>query len=189
MRPNADGVYDLATSQDLIDFREAVNAGSSDINAKLTADIDLGGANWKPIADGTIQYAGKFDGGGYTVSNYIITSNDLTPNSYYAGFFGQIDSGGTVSNLTVSGNIDINVTATRDVYAGGVAGRNGGSITNCANSGRVTGSTAGNYNYAGGVAGGNSGSITSCANSGPVSAAANRGNYSGGIAGGGRWQR
>ncbi|MDO5114695.1 MAG: Synerg-CTERM sorting domain-containing protein [Synergistaceae bacterium] len=183
---NAEGVYELATSQDLIDFREAVNAGSNDISAKLTADIDLGGANWKPIADGTIQYAGTFDGGGHTVSNYKITSNDLTQTqgSYFAGLFGWIAASGIVRNLTVSG--DTNVTVTDGgVFAGGVAGYNNhGLISDCENRGAVRASTGNDSSNVGGVTGGNEGTISNCLNGGAVTASADgNSNYAGGVTG------
>ncbi|MDO5116146.1 MAG: Ig-like domain-containing protein [Synergistaceae bacterium] len=158
------------------------------MKAKLTADIDLGGANWIPIANGgDLQYAGKFDGGGYTVSGYTITSNDLTQNSdgnYCAGLFGAIGTSGVVRNLTVSGNINVSGLANQ-VRAGGVAGRNiGGTISDCENRG-VVGASAGGSNYAGGVAGQNTnqGTITNCLNGGAVTASGSSDNYAGGIAG------
>ncbi|MDO5116451.1 MAG: Ig-like domain-containing protein [Synergistaceae bacterium] len=82
--------------------------------------------------------------------------------------------------LTVSG--DINVTVTGSVYAGGVAGWNNGSITNCANSGAVIAS-GGSWDYAGGVAGSNGGRITNCLNVGDVTASGSSNNIAGGVAG------
>ena len=38
---DGDRFYLIATSADLAEFRDAVNAGSADISARLTADIDL----------------------------------------------------------------------------------------------------------------------------------------------------
>lgn len=53
-----DGCYLIATSSDLAKFRDAVNGGSADISAKLTADIDLEGSEtnqWDPIGTTSID--------------------------------------------------------------------------------------------------------------------------------------
>ena len=52
LEPNAEGVYELRTAQDLKDFRDLVNGGEVGANAKLTSDIDLGGEPWTPIGTG-----------------------------------------------------------------------------------------------------------------------------------------
>ncbi|MDO5114813.1 MAG: Ig-like domain-containing protein [Synergistaceae bacterium] len=189
---DANGTYLIAASGDLIWFRDSINSGGIPISsdAKLTADIDLGGANWIPIANGNLRYAGKFDGGGHTVSSYTITSNDLTSNgyrSYYAGLFGLIAASGDVRNLTVSG--DINVDGGEDwmLYAGGVAGDNLGVISNCENRGAVRASArgVGGASNVGGVAGQNESTIANCLNGGAVTASGSSGNgiYAGGVAG------
>ena len=70
------GVYLLSEPGHLLWFRDRVNAGSAEINAKLTKDIDLsedGGkpSEWIPVGQYTDKtpdgYAGSFDGGGFTV--------------------------------------------------------------------------------------------------------------------------
>ncbi|MDO5116245.1 MAG: Ig-like domain-containing protein [Synergistaceae bacterium] len=181
----ANGTYLIATSGDLIAFRDGINNGTipASSDAKLTADIDLGGANWRPIADGDLRYAGKFDGGGHTVSGYKITSNDLTYSysTYYAGFFGQTAASGDVRNLTVSGDINVGGEGSH-LYAGGVAGINRGVISDCENRGAVRASVR--DNNAGGVAGQNQGTIANCLNGGAVTASdGSIQNYAGGVAG------
>lgn len=92
--------YMIGTAEELEWFRDAVNGGSFDANAKLTADIDLGGVDWIPIGDGfsmeepenedlaamaakPAYFGGEFDGQGHTVSNFKVTGkNDV------GGFFG-----------------------------------------------------------------------------------------------------
>ena len=63
---DGDGFYLIASGAELAEFRDAVNAGSADICARLTADIDLSvdgkPLDWEPI--GSPIYSGTFDGGG-----------------------------------------------------------------------------------------------------------------------------
>lgn len=55
------------------------------------------------------------------------------------------------------------------VYAGGIAGYNSGTISNCYNTDNVFGWTMSASVYAGGIAGYNSGTISNCYNTGNVS--------------------
>lgn len=144
-----DGVYIIATSADLIAFRDAVNAGSGGISAKLTADIDLSSGGrpieWEPIGNPT--YNGKFDGGGHTVSGYVVTEAVYDSRStYYAGFFakmGDIGKRCEIKNLVLHG--DVNLSAEYDGYlrVGGVGGLLYGKdpvrsrISNCVHVGSV----------------------------------------------------
>ena len=43
-------------------------AAAPDVNYRLTEDIDLGGANWRPVA-----FTGKLDGNGHTLYNLHVT--------------------------------------------------------------------------------------------------------------------
>ena len=103
----------IATAEELKAFRDAVNAGNSykDKVVKLAADINLGGIEWKPIGgdDGYANnFAGTFDGKGYTVSNFTVN------NSKNAGFFGTL-GGAVIKNLIID-----NATLTTNHYAGGI---------------------------------------------------------------------
>ena len=178
-----DGVYLIATPADLREFRDGVNNGELiSADARLTADIDLSTdgtpEEWTPIGDGHTgshnninepNYRGSFDGAGHTVGGYKITK---TYDQIDVGFFGHIGSGGTVTGLTVSGKVDADGSNSR---AGGIAGLNGGTISNCVNEGAVT-SVAGDT---GGIAGLNGkkdsngiynyiGTISHCVNRGDV---------------------
>ena len=190
------GVYLLATSGDLFWFRETVNAGSADIKAKLTNDIDLSESgspsHWTPIGQYTDAtpdgYAGSFDGGGFTVSGYIVTSADVVSaddsGNLAAGFFGLVGQSAEIRSLTVSADIS---GSAKFLCAGGIVGYNYGTITNCTHSGgEVSASGSSSSNCAGGIAGLNFGMITNNAHSGgKVSADGGSGsNYAGGIAGG-----
>ncbi|WP_294193359.1 Ig-like domain-containing protein [uncultured Cloacibacillus sp.] len=158
-----------------------MNAGSADICARLTADIDLSvdgkPSDWEPI--GSPIYGGTFDGGGHTVSGYVVTKAAYyeTIKVYYAGFFARIgdgDESGSVKNLILRG--DVNVSADNYLRAGGLAGMAYGyedirsSISNCAHFGNVYGSTSKGTIHVGGLVGQNEGGeIGSSFHSGDVS--------------------
>ena len=143
------GYYLIATSADLKQFREAVNAGSKDINAKLTANIDLEGTSdnqWTPIR----SFSGTFDGGGFTISGLYINEG----NSENKGFIGTLAGGAEVSGLTIEGTVIGGGTL------GGIVGKNNGTVKNCAsNCEKVSGSE----DYVGGIVGENNGTVTNCA--------------------------
>ncbi|MDO5115096.1 MAG: GLUG motif-containing protein, partial [Synergistaceae bacterium] len=105
-----------------------------------------------------------------------------------AGFFGQIDGGGVVRDLTVSCDINVNgnVTGVGDHCVGGVAGSNGGTISNCESLGRISSNVnSASNNYVGGVVGYNNyyGTISNCENSASVSSAGGALRFVGGVAG------
>ena len=92
-----DGVYQLGTAQDLVDFATLVNGGETAANAVLTADIDMTGATFAPIGNANAKYNGKFDGQNHVISNLVI---DL-PNQDYVGVFGMITAGAEIKHFTV----------------------------------------------------------------------------------------
>ena len=88
----------INTADDLIKFRNSVNAGETKYNASgvyvaLGADIDLGGATWKVNA---VNFKGIFDGNDKTISNFHI---DATAGR--GAFFYKV-YGATVKDLTLS---------------------------------------------------------------------------------------
>ena len=193
-----DNPYKIATANDLREFAQRVNNGQirADADAVLTDDIDLNNQPWYPIGTSSSNpYSGTFDGANYTISGLYIDSS----NADYQGLFGCLDQGGTVQNLSVSGTVSGNN------YVGGVVGLNGGSVedcdftgsvsgnyvggvvgnnsfnatvTNCYNTGNVSGETTGNV---GGVVGYNSFSVTvtNCYNTGKVSGSGSGSNVGG----------
>ena len=176
LEQDGDGTYLIYTAENLKEFAVIVNgtdsiSADSDADAKLMNDIDLSSVcseengTWTPIGNSEESaYIGTFNGNGKTISGLYIDSND-----YYQGLFGRVGTGGTVKDLTVSGNVNGNR------YVGGVVGYNSGSVENCYN----TGSVKGSGNYVGGVVGLNDGTVENCYNIGEVSG--NR--YVGGIVG------
>lgn len=179
---DGDGFYLIASGAELAEFRDAVNAGSADICARLTADIDLSvdgkPSDWEPI--GSPIYSGTFDGGGHTVSGYVVTKTAQEESDYgtiyYSGFFAKVgDDGCTaqIKNLILRG--DVSVSADNYLRVGGLAGLVSentdtatASISNCVHIGNVYGETANNTASVGGIVGYNDGVVSDSFHSGDV---------------------
>ena len=179
-----DGVYQIGTGAELAWFAQTVNAGTTDISAVLTADIDLAKYDWTPIGTSSNKFAGSFDGQNHKISNlYISTTTGAT----YLGLFGNVtgSSGApaTVRNLTVEG--EITATSTGSVSTAYIAGAAGSTtnadITNVHSDVDVTITRVkGNWARVGGIAGGISNTtIKNCSNTGNIAGY----QYVGGIAG------
>lgn len=179
---DGDGFYLIASGAELAEFRDAVNAGSADICARLTADIDLSvdgkPSDWEPI--GSPIYSGTFDGGGHTVSGYVVTKAVQEKSNYgtiyYSGFFAKVgDDGCTaqIKNLILRG--DVSVSVDNYLRVGGLAGLVSentdtatASISNCVHIGNVYGETANNTASVGGIVGYNDGVVSDSFHSGDV---------------------
>ncbi len=173
---NEDGVYEIGNAGQLYWFAEYVNAGNTSVNAILTDNIVVNegvmtststdARVWTPIGNTDYMYTGTFDGNNKTVSGLYFNNTDTK----YVGLFGYIGENGTVKNTGVINSYFKGLSA-----VGGVVGSNNGTITNCYNTGEVSGT----YNI-GGVVGRNpAGTITSCYNTGII-----EGNeFIGGVAG------
>ena len=140
----------------------------------LTADIDAAGTEMAiPV------FSGTFDGQGHRIYNL-----ELTRSASGYGFFGQIQKGAVVRNLSLVGETAPEGTQSQ---VGGVAGINYGRIENCRYTGAVIGedtvggivgrneeggvvadcTTAGvvrGKEFTGGIAGQNAGTLLRCAN-------------------------
>ena len=186
LEPNAEGVYELHKAQDLKAFRDLVNDGEVGANAKLTADIDLGGEPWTPIGTGPYPnaYEGTFDGGGFTVSGVNVNNGVEDPwFGVCAGFFGF--TYGNVKNLNVSG--EIAAESSGAIYIGGIVGsaQYGANITNCSFFGSVNANSTEGHVCAGGVVGQTVGAnIAGCAYTGGGVTAVCGGQYSNNSVGG-----
>ena len=170
-------------------------------NFKLTDNI---GSRVDPVTEtvGTDNqyewFAGHLDGGNYTITVNISSSN------MYVGLFAQLGEGSSIVNLNVIGQIQ----PTNSIYVGAIVGYDWGSnIDNCHNfaeingiathTGGVVGFTAGNihncsnnaqiqifgtYCYIGGLVGIISNTIHNCINNGQISGTGDC-VYAGGVAG------
>lgn len=97
-----DGVYQIGTISHLAWFAHQVRNEREDINAVLTADIDMTpfyqkGYKWTPIP----SYRGHLDGQEHTISSFRCE----TTGTDKAGFVKYLKSGGSLSNLTIEGQI------------------------------------------------------------------------------------
>ena len=137
---------------------------SKDKIVKLTADIDVSGSDFKGIS----YFAGTFDGGSHIISGFNV---DYKGSDF--GFFRYIAESGFITNLNISGSI--NVTGSQE-NIGGIAGVNKGVINESSFSGKVNASTA-----TGAIAGYNheNAKIVSCTSDADILAT----NQTGGIAG------
>ena len=181
-----DAVYEISNAGQLYWFAGLVNGTLSGVeqntsaNAVLTADIVVnknvlkpdGTVNegtfkeWTPIATSASPYTGIFDGQNHTISGLYFNQED----SYDVGLFSR--NNGKIAN---AGILDSYFYGTSKV--GGVCGNNyTGTITNCYNTGSVSG-----LGTLGGVSGYNyTGSITNCYNTGNVSGSSG---FVGGVSG------
>ena len=181
-----DAVYEISNAGQLYWFAGLANGTLSGIehntsaNAVLTKDIVVnknvlksdGTLNegtfkeWTPIATSASPYTGIFDGQNHTISGLYFKQED----SYNVGLFSR--NNGKIAN---AGILDSYFYGTSKV--GGVCGNNyTGTITNCYNTGSVSG-----LGTLGGVSGYNyTGSITNCYNTGNVSGSSG---FVGGVSG------
>lgn len=102
---------EITTADELRSFRDKVNGGETELNAVLKADIDLGGAEWEPIALVTWQYSGSFCGNGHTIKT--IKSANCMPERLTIILrvclqaFANVGGGGSVSGVILNGDIGV----------------------------------------------------------------------------------
>ena len=159
----AEDPYQIANGAELAYLASSVNSGETYTgkNFVLTANIDLNGLPWTPIANSFSNalfggsdyrvFAGNFDGNGYTISKVCIGSETTPFESDVFGLFGATE--GKISNLnldTVSIHGVAKITLGYVIGpAGGLVGYSAGSIENC----HVTGLTMDMNAQNGGIAG------------------------------------
>ena len=197
----AEDPYQIANGAELAYLASSVNSGESyeEKNFVLTANIDLNGLPWTPIANSFSDallggsdyrvFAGNFDGNGYTISNVSIGSEAAPLEADVFGFFGATE--GKISNLnldTVSIHGIAKVASIGAVvgFAGGLVGSSGGSIENCHVTGLTMDMSAPSNVYAaaywvGGLVGALDGTqlINECSVSGGITEKAGRGSIGG----------
>ena len=142
---------EIATKEDWKKFGDFVRSGEGNLNARLTADIDLGGDIQK-IGSESTGYSGTFDGQGHTIT----VDWNGNGGGYFALFPFVTDA--TIKNLRVTGKM------TTDVPMGVFSYLAGGTTTyeHCVSDVRITsGDENSSYSAAGMVcAAYNEGKIT-----------------------------
>ncbi len=107
--------YLISSVDDLVLFRNSVNAGETKYNAEgvyvaLGANIDLTGIDWSVNIgdDCAMTFDGIFDGKGFTISNLTATETATKADEYICtGLFGAIYGNAVVKNFTLE-NVTIN---------------------------------------------------------------------------------
>ncbi len=160
---DADGNWTINTVQGLVEFRDAVNGGNnfSGKIVKLAADLDVSSVSpWAPIGTSDKPFKGTFEGNGHKITGLHLngsqdyqglfgyvnrgTVENLTlegvtcdegSGEYVGGLCGYYYDGSTISNCTVTGNIN------SGRYVGGIAaGGFSSKFSNCMFDGSVTAS-------------------------------------------------
>ena len=128
----------ITTAKQFLDFAENCRLDSYSWNLAVTlkADIDLTGLDFT----GVPIFCGTFEGNGHSISGL-----DIRCDGSSLGLFRYIGKDAAVRNLKVSGTLEPDGSRQ---YIGGIAGRNEGTLENCAFSGSVSGS-----DHVGGIAG------------------------------------
>lgn len=179
--------YVIAATDQLIAFRDSVNAGTTYEDAFITLgqDLDISGSEWVPIGASTrhssgitsdsAPFKGTFDGDGHTISGLTMTQTQGA--DYAIGLFGAV-MGGAVKNLTLN-NAQVNVAESE--LAGIAVGllSEGGTVSGITTSGTISAKCG-----CGGVVGRMTarGTIAQCTNSADVTVTGGSGNC-GGIVG------
>ena len=188
----SDGKFLIATGTDLKNFAVEASAGNTEMDAELTADINLDGIAWTPIGNISNAYTGTFDGAGYSISNFSYTSS-----SGNAGLFGKI-SNATVQDFSIGGtltltggkysgviaqalastvsnvhsSLTVDVTGSGVAHVGGVVGSTEGgpgtTISGCSYAGIMTIATGNNDCHAGVVGYMSADNVINCANYGSI---------------------
>ena len=197
----AEDPYQIANGAQLAYLASSVNSGETyeEKNFVLTANIDLNGLPWTPIANSFSDallggsdyriFAGNFDGNGYAISNVSIGSEAAPLEADVFGLFGATE--GKISNLnldTVSIHGIAKIASIGAVvgFAGGLVGSSGGSIENCHVTGLTMDMSAPSNVYAaaywvGGLVGALDGTqlINECSVSGSITENAGKGSIGG----------
>lgn len=168
------GYYLIESAEHLKWFRDQVNASEHEqvdtngdgqinmdddtvvrLNAKLTADIDLGGESWTPIGEynngeepDEVRFGGYFDGQGHVIKGLNVQPIDGRQ-SY--GLFGYV-AWGVVKNLGIVGGTVTSKADDGQEYTGAISGMlSYGRIENCFSTATVSGTAEGSI---GGLTGG-----------------------------------
>lgn len=141
-------VYKICNLAHLQQFVDYVNAGNTNINGKLMADIDASSIENLGIGTSGNKYAGIFDGNVYTITIKLNGSESVALFPYV--------NGATVKNLTVKGYI----TASSK-YAGSFVGQAEGDVTieKCISTVEITSTVNGDGTHGGLVGVLNSGTL------------------------------
>ena len=121
---DTDTVTYIYNIEDLVKFRDSVNAGNgyAGKTVYVMEDIDMSthcsealGVSWEPIGATGTNFAGTFDGNYHTLSNLYYNSNV----NDYVGLFAQ--NNGIIQNLILDNVYVFNTNAYENVYSGRIS--------------------------------------------------------------------
>ena len=145
--------YDNYTRTDFGDLNEDDTDGNMLMNEMTT------GTGFTSIGSNEKAFYGNFDGKGHTIANIYI--NSLEGDKKNRALFALIAGNASISNLTITGDIQTNW------HTGGIVaeGSNGNNciISNCINKANIIG-----YNMVGGIVGRTIATIENCKNYGTI---------------------
>ena len=130
----------IASKADWGKFCDRVVRGETTLNAKMTADVDLGEDTWQVGA--TRNYSGTFDG-----QNHVLTVNWDAGSANDVAPFGRV-KGSTIKNLCTEGSI-----RSSGYYLGGLIDESYGenTVTGCVSNVNLTSSTVSSWCGTGGL--------------------------------------
>ena len=178
-QPSGDGTtsspYLIATAENWEWLAQKVNSGAkATVNAKLTANINMGGATITKVGlNEKNTFTGLIDGGNFKISNFVVNADG---NTYDNGLFGYVENA-TIKNLEVSSILKLNANSSsvgnnNHAYSGFVAHLTGSSalIENCNVNTTINIATSGNYNRVGVIASNieNGAIVRNCQSSGTI---------------------
>lgn len=130
--------YELKSTSDLLGFLAATNgsAGANSFSEKyieLTNDIDLEGYELSNGVGNGGSFQGYLNGNGHTIRNLKIKVNqtDVSSSDVSVGLITKILYRPILTNLSVTGTIEVSTATTGKVFVGGIVGSGNGYITNC----------------------------------------------------------
>ena len=116
--------YDVANANDKIVLGANINMSSIVLNSTIGTQ--------------EIPFAGTFDGRGYTISNLNVdVSQTETLSNAYVGLFG-VTNGATISNVALSGTVNLTAGDCVNAYVGGLVSRAiSTTIKNCQTTAKI----------------------------------------------------
>ena len=159
------GVYEISSIKELtaflwyvndIDTHANLDGGTSThpgASGKLTADINMEGHYWVPIAN----YAGTFDGNGHVISGLTMVPTNVSTGR---GMFG-VNSSGTIENVILKDCYFGSTTTATTNYMGGIVSQNNASGKVGNNVVEGTFHASNSSCIMGGIAGSNAGTVHS----------------------------
>lgn len=171
---SADNPYQIKNEINLRALAKAVKAGNYFSGKYFRLENSISGIEtspenpWLPIGTSNVAFNGNFDGNNGNNCTVSGTFHLSDKNGTYLGFFGSV-SNGTVSNLTINGDIIFTGDSDKSsIKIGGIAGYSSSPLTGCTHTGSLTveNTAITKSVYAGGIVGEASKDIVGCTQSG-----------------------